>query len=120
MTLALYLDDDFVQRQRVLVLRSAGFVVVTPAETGTSGATDEAHLVESTRIRHVLVSHNVHDFHRLHTEWMIAGTAHGGIVLLSQGLRYSPRDIVDCFVQLDRSLAESGPANHLLFLSNFR
>lgn len=119
MNLAIYFDDDFVKSSRADDLRSAGFDVVIPRDAGTAGFADPDHLEQATRTERILVSHNVADFHRIHTDWMLAGLHHAGIVLVHQRPILSSSEIVRRFLAMDSELANVGARDQILFLSNF-
>ena len=68
----------------VAALRSRGVEVITPAETGLIGKTDDEQLAFAAERECVLYTFNVCDFYRLHTEWMRAGRDHRGMLLAPQ------------------------------------
>ena len=68
----------------VHALRSRGVTVITALEAGLNGARDEDQLAFAAEHECVLYSHNASDFHRLHTEWVVAGRGHAGMILAPQ------------------------------------
>jgi predicted nuclease of predicted toxin-antitoxin system len=69
-------------------LRARGHDVVTVAEAGLAGATDERVLAWATRERRAVVTNNIRDFRSLHADALKTRSTHCGIVLVRTG-RYS-------------------------------
>jgi hypothetical protein len=84
----IYIDKDAVNRALVLALRSRDVSVLTALEAALIEVEDERHLAFATERGCVLYTYNVSDFYRLHTEWINAGRAHAGMILVPQQ-RYS-------------------------------
>ena len=84
MTLKFYFDEDSADRVLTDSLRARGFKVSAPTESGLFGADDEVQLGWSTENGFVLVSHNVSDFCRIHSEFLAHGKIHEGIILMRQ------------------------------------
>jgi hypothetical protein len=72
-TLRLHLDEDGMDGDLVRALRAQGADVTTALEAGMLGRDDDEHLAFAAAGGRVLLSHNVRDFYRLHTEWLAAG-----------------------------------------------
>lgn len=68
----------------VAALRSRGVEVITPADAGLIGKTDDEQLAFATERECVLYTFNVGDFFRLHAEWITAGREHSGMILAQQ------------------------------------
>ena len=84
----IYLDED-VHGAFADALRLRGWVVLTTLEAGNRSATDEEQLRFASLHGYLLVTYNIRDFARLHTEWARRGEQHAGICLARQsdGLR---------------------------------
>src|SRR6266508_5086478 len=80
---AAYFDED-VPAPAAETLRTRGFTILTTSEAGALKASDEEQLLRATELGCVLISHNRWHFRRLHEEFIRAGKAHSGIVLLPQ------------------------------------
>jgi predicted nuclease of predicted toxin-antitoxin system len=78
----IYLDDDSASRQLTLLLRKAGHDVSIPADLGTSGAADPAHLTQAIRSDRVILTRNARDFTLLHELVLASGGGHPGILLV--------------------------------------
>ena len=115
MNLLLYLDDDFYSHLRARLLRQAGFDVVVPAQIGTTGSPDSEHLRRSTELGRVLISHNVRDFHRLHTQLVAQDGHHAGIMLFHQNPPSSAAELVRRIALMDVMFEGLSPADSLLF-----
>lgn len=77
------MDEEVLQ-----ALRSRGLDVITVAEAGMLGRSDEEHLNWALVHNRVLYSFNARDFYRLHTRLLEQGQSHAGIILAPQQ-RYS-------------------------------
>ncbi len=80
---AVYTDED-AGRSLAEALRVRRFDILTAAQAGLLGASDERQLEHAAGLGRVLLSFNRRDFRRLHTRWRAEGREHGGIVLLPQ------------------------------------
>lgn len=81
---SLFLDEDSMHRALPRSLRAAGIDVLSVAEAGRRGLSDEEHLVLSTSQGRVLYSCNLSHFARLNRAWLRAGRHHAGIVVLKE------------------------------------
>ena len=79
--LKFYLDEDGMAVGLVSALRSQGFDIVTVADAGLLGASDEAQLAFALRSERVLYSFNAADFCRIHFDWSAADRSHAGIII---------------------------------------
>src|SRR5712691_10151645 len=68
----------------VAALRSRGVHVITVLDAGLSGKSDDQQLAFAVEHGCVLYTCNVSDFYRLHTDWMVAGREHAGMILVQQ------------------------------------
>ncbi|SPF53991.1 conserved hypothetical protein [Candidatus Sulfopaludibacter sp. SbA4] len=80
----IYIDEDTMDSDLVVALRSRGVTVVTPLDAGLTEKPDEEQLAFATECGCVLYTFNVSDFYRLHTEWAGAGREHAGMILAPQ------------------------------------
>jgi hypothetical protein len=83
----LYLDED-VHTSIAEAIRLRGYEATTTRDLGRLGATDDDQLGFTQRQGFTLVTYNVHDYPRLHYEWLASGKHHAGIVIAS---RENPR-----------------------------
>ena len=88
MAIKLYLDEDAMARALADALRERGVDVITTQEVGMAGSKDEEQLRYATSQGRAIYSFNTKDFYKLHTQLLLEGEAHRGIVLAHQG-RYS-------------------------------
>lgn len=68
----------------VQMLRARGVDVVTALEAGMTQRSDTDHLDLASAQGRVLVTFNVSDFWRLHTDYLTRSVGHAGIVLVQQ------------------------------------
>jgi hypothetical protein len=114
LSLRIYLDDCAYAKDLVLLLRSAGHEVVTPAESGTSGQDDEVHFRFAASRGLVLLTRNCHDFDVLHQ----ANPHHPGILAVyqdndrSRDMSYA--DIVRAIANLEAAAVELADGFHVL------
>jgi hypothetical protein len=80
----LYLDDDTCAAALVALLRKAGHDVVVPADLGTVGQHDAAHLLRSIQEGRVFLSKNYTDFLPTHNLVVGSGGRHTGIVVIRE------------------------------------
>ena len=79
-----YLDEDAQSEALIQALRSRGVSLLTTSEAGNSKQGDEEQLRFAAAQGRVLLTSNIADFVRLHTEWLKSGTSHGGVILIRQ------------------------------------
>lgn len=96
-------------------LRSRGIDVQTAFEAGAIGIDDNTQLTLARDLQRVLYTFNVADFCRLHSEWMLAGREHWGIIVSArQG--YSVGEQVRRLARLLRSQSAAEFLNRMEFL----
>jgi hypothetical protein len=88
MTIALYFDEDSMDKTLVQALRARGADVITAFEAGMVARSDEDQLEFAGSENRVLYSFNASDFYHLHSQFLAGGKSHAGIVL-SQQQQYS-------------------------------
>lgn len=111
----IYTDEDLaIAISRALRLR--GFEAYTTIEHGKSSSSDEEQLEYATSKGAVLLTHNIHDFPRIHYEFMKAGKHHGGIIIVKQ---IAVGEIVKRFLRLSATLSSEDMEDRLEYLSNW-
>ena len=84
MTIRLYCDEDSMGSSLVAALRSRGIDMTTALEDDMVDRQDGEHLDHATRHGRVLFSFNRGDYFQLHTEHLMLGKSHAGIILANQ------------------------------------
>ena len=79
----LYLDED-VPEAIANALRLRGYDVVTVREAARRGMTDIDQLNYASSENRVILSFNVADFNKIHTDFIEKGLGHKGIILSKQ------------------------------------
>ena len=79
----LYLDED-VPEAIANALRLRGYDVVTVREAARRGMTDIDQLNYASSENRVILSFNVADFNKIHTDFIKKGLSHSGIILSKQ------------------------------------
>ena len=82
MPLSLYLDDCADDDILAALLRRAGHAVHTPRSAGTSGVSDDEHLVYAARHEYTLLTKDPDDFLELHLYCQTTNRSHSGILLV--------------------------------------
>ncbi|HUG60980.1 MAG TPA: DUF5615 family PIN-like protein [Methylomirabilota bacterium] len=109
---ALYLDADIMPDfgQTLLARRHD---VLTARDHGTLTVTDAEQLLEATRLRRILVTHNGKDFRTLcqawpiwRRDWGLVVAAHAGVIAVPQQSRLP---YPDAAAHIDRLLASRQP-----------
>ena len=114
----IYIDEDAMDSDLVIALRSRVVTVFTPLEFALTENPDEAQLAFATARGCVLYSHNISDFCRLHTEWVSAGREHSGIILAQQQ-RYSVGEQLRRILRLRSTASADSMRNRLEFPGNW-
>ncbi|MBI5042775.1 MAG: DUF5615 family PIN-like protein [Nitrospirae bacterium] len=81
--LKLYLDED-VHEDIAMSLRLRGYDVKTTKESGNKGLSDTEQLKYATAGNRAIVTFNIADFNKLHSEFINNGIEHSGIILSKQ------------------------------------
>ncbi|WP_019505233.1 DUF5615 family PIN-like protein [Pleurocapsa sp. PCC 7319] len=116
--ICLYLDEDTIKNALVKALRNADLDVMTVADIGMLGYSDEEQLIWSTEQKRVIYSFNIGDFCRLHHDYMIQGKTHTGIILAPQQ-RYSIGQQVTGLLKLVTAISAEDMTNQLIFLNSY-
>jgi len=80
----LYLDEDTISRALIKALRSRNADVLTVEEADLIQASDQKHLEYATSLKRTVFTFNTRDFVRLHTDYLVAGRHHAGIIVSNQ------------------------------------
>lgn len=116
--ICLYLDEDAMDTMLATALRVRGVDVSTVNELKTTGDSDEEQLILATRQERAIFSHNIADFCRLHSIFVIENRTHAGIILLDQQ-RYSMGDILRGLMNLIETVSAEEVRNKLVFLGSY-
>jgi hypothetical protein len=81
---ALYLDEDTQSDALIAALRSRGLNLLTTSEASMTKRADDDQLRFAASVKRVIITSNIADFARLHTQWLNAGLGHNGIILIHQ------------------------------------
>ena len=111
----LYLDED-VPEAVSMALKLRGYDVLTAREAEKKGLTDIAQLEYASSEERILITHNIADFSKIHTEVMKKGRGHNGLVFSKQlpiGL------IVKGLLKLLSNLTPKKTRNQALWLSDW-
>lgn len=84
MTLRLYFDEDSMHRGLTRALRARGVEVLTAVDAGMIEHEDREHLDYATEQGYTLCTFNVGDFYRLHSDYLVRGQHHAGIIFMQQ------------------------------------
>lgn len=79
-----YFDEDSAERALIEALRVRGVEVCVPAEIGLLEANDWEQLQWCIGNRRVLVTSNIDDFYRLHSDLLRQGQSHPGMIAIQQ------------------------------------
>ena len=113
-----YLDEDTINAALVKALRNANLNVVTVADGGRLGYSDEEQLIWATEQGRVIYSFNIGYFCRLHGDFIAQERNHAGIVLASQQ-QYSIGQQLRGLLKLAADNSSEDMVNQLMFLSTY-
>jgi hypothetical protein len=82
--ISLYLDEDAQDNDLIHALRLHEVDVVKAWAEGMRQREDEEHLLFATAQGRMLFGFNVGDYHRIHTDFLLHGKSHSGIILAKQ------------------------------------
>ncbi len=111
----LYLDED-VHTFIAEAIRLRGYEATTTRDQSRLGAEDADQLGFTQRQGYTLVTYNVHDYPRLHYEWLAAGKPHAGIIIAS---RENLRRNIRALLNLLALVSAEEMANQLEYLNNW-
>ena len=118
MSLGQYLDDDTGMPSLTRQGNQRGLHVVRSDDVGMRGATDDKHLEFAAREGLMLVTCNLRDFQKLHTDWVAAGRRHSGIMIVDQRLSLGER--IRVLLWLAEAAGPDDFAGRLEFLEDWR
>ncbi len=78
-----YFDED-VSVITAKIIRAHGFTIVCTSEAKRCGGSDEEQLQYAAKNGHILVTHNIRDFIRIHRDFLKNGFCHSGIILANR------------------------------------
>ncbi|MCA9263090.1 MAG: DUF5615 family PIN-like protein [Planctomycetales bacterium] len=116
MTALRFFTDEDIYGAIAPALRDKGIDAMAARETGRLGDSDESQLTWASNNQRAIVTFNVADFVRLHTQWLMIGQHHCGIVVSTQ------RPIGDLLIRLlnlASSTDQSSMKDRLDFLSDW-
>src|SRR5690242_11325779 len=116
--LGVYSDED-IDQPLVHALRTRGFDVLTAAEAGTLGQSDEEQLAFAAAAGRVIVSYNRDDFRLLHEQFRRATCRHAGIVLLPQASPL-PRRVLRASMLLDWLVQSGSSADRVVMWNDLQ
>jgi predicted nuclease of predicted toxin-antitoxin system len=111
----LYLDED-VHEDIAMALRLRGYDIKTTREVGNKGLSDIEQLRYATKKDRVIISFNIADFNKLHSEFIKKGIEHSGIILSKQlpiGI------IVKALLKLLSKIGSERMKNNIIWLSDW-
>lgn len=114
-SLRLYIDED-VYGAVTEALRIGGVDVLSTLEVQRTGEPDESQLLWAASESRALVTFNVGDFVRLHSDWLDQGRSHSGIIVSSQR---SLSDTLSRLTSLALHLDGESMRDRLEFLSDW-
>ena len=118
MKVSLYLDEDAQDNDLIQALKLRGVSVVNAWSVGMRQREDEEHLVYATTQGHSLYGFNVRDYFRLHTEFLMQGRSHAGIILAKQQ-HYSAGEQMRRLLKLIATRSAEEMKDRIEFLSNW-
>lgn len=116
MTIRLYFDEDSMDQRLVRALRVRSLDVTTALEENMIDRADEDHLEYATSQGRVLFSFNRGDFYDLHSQYLLEGKTHAGIILANQQ-QYSVGELMRRILQLSAEKTPKKMENWIEFLS---
>jgi hypothetical protein len=114
---AFYLDEDSQDGDLVAALRRAGLDVLTTAEAGRNGESDDSQLAYASSISRMIATANRGHFARLHRETWQQGRSHAGIVVWDQG--HSIGERLRGLLSIADAYQHEPPTSRIEFLSNW-
>ena len=111
----LYLDED-VPEAIALALRLRGYDVITVKDVGRKGFTDIEQLKYASSEKRVILTHNIADFCKIHSDFIKEGLEHSGIILSKQlpiGV------IVKALLRLLSNIPYEQSRNNVMWLSDW-
>lgn len=115
--LRLLFDEDTMNRALVNGLRARGVDVLTVEAVGRRGLPDPDQLSYATSEKCVIFTFNTRDFAKLHSELLMRGEAHAGIIVSDQ---LPVGTLMRRLLNLIAARSPHQMQNQLIFLSQWR
>jgi len=113
--LKLFLDED-VPEAIATALKLRGYDVTTVKEAGRKGMADIDQLKYASSEKRVLLSFNIADFYKIHSEFIRNGLNHSGIILSKQ---LSIGTIIKALLKLLSAITPEKIRNNVIWLSDW-
>lgn len=111
----LYLDED-VHEDIAKVLKLRGYDAKATKEAGNKGFSDIEQLRYATAQNRIIISCNIADFNRIHSEYIKKGIEHSGIILTKQ---LPIGTIIKALLKLLSNMKAEGFRNNIIWLSDW-
>lgn len=111
----LYLDED-VHEEIAKALKLRGYNAKTTKEAGNKGLSDIEQLRYAATENRVIVSCNIADFNRLHSDCIKKGIKHSGIILTKQ---LPIGTIIKALLKLLSNIKTEKTENNIIWLSDW-
>ena len=119
MPIKLYVDEDAMSHGLAGALRLRGVDVVTALDAGMLGRPDEEQLMFASIHSRALFSFNTSDFVALHSDFLLNGKNHTGIVVARQR-QFSIGEQMRRLLRIVGSLTEEQMRNRIEYLANWQ
>ena len=110
-----YLDED-VHTFIAHALRLRGCEALTTQEAGRRSATDLDQIACASERGYAILTYNIGDFPRLHTDILASGKTHAGVIV---GTRQDPRGNIRALLNLLHLLSAEDLVHQLVYLHNW-
>ena len=84
MSVILYFDEDAQGKELIRLVRNAGIFASSVNEQHTRGWSDEEQLIFAVSKGWAIFTYNEVDFEPLHSQWIMDGKRHHGIIVADQ------------------------------------
>lgn len=118
MPIKLYVDEDAMSHSLASALRLRGVDVVTALDAGMLGRSDEEQLMFASIHSRVLFSFNTSDFVALHSDFLLHGKDHAGIVVARQR-RFPIGEQMQRLLRISAALSPDDMRNRLEYLGSW-
>ena len=113
----LYFDEDAQRTDLIQSLRARQIDILSVSEANLLGKPDDVQLSFATTESRAIFSFNRGDFYQLHTQWLMQGRHHAGIIISDQ---LSTGIIIRRLLKLIDAKSAEDMSDWLEFLSNWR
>lgn len=114
----LYIDEDAIDERFVTALKARQVDVLTVADVGMLHRSDEAQLDWAREHHRVLFTFNIRDFYQLHSDCLMQGGSHAGMILALQQ-RHSIGELLRGVMKLIQSKSAEDIEGDVVFLSQW-